>query len=65
MSSYKEIVTDPDYLDRFKYDPKIDKEYRKLLNTENKFVVGNVGRLHFQKNQMFLLDVFNEIKKTK
>ena len=50
-------------LDRFKYDSKTDKEYRKLLNTDGKFVVGNVGRLHFQKNQMFLLDVFNEIKK--
>ncbi|MBR4830300.1 MAG: glycosyltransferase family 1 protein [Bacilli bacterium] len=50
-------------LDRFKYDSNTDKKYRKELNTENKFVIGNVGRLHFQKNQMFLLDVFNEIKK--
>lgn len=30
------------------------------MHLENKIVIGNVGRLHFQKNQTFLIDVFNE-----
>ena len=50
-------------LDRFKYDPIIANNYKHSLEIENKLVIGNVGRLHFQKNQMFLLDVFNEVHK--
>lgn len=34
---------------------------RDSLKIENKFVVGNIGRLCYQKNQSFLLDVFYEI----
>ena len=30
---------------------------------ENNFVIGNVGRLHFQKNQTFILDIFKEFLK--
>lgn len=45
----------------YKYNEKVRKEVRKKLGIENKFVVGNVGRLHFQKNQIFLLDIFKEI----
>lgn len=30
---------------------------------ENKLVIGNIGRLHFQKNQLFLLDIFKEYLK--
>lgn len=47
----------------FMYNEKIRKEYRKRLNIENKFVIGNVGRLHFQKNQKFIIDIFNELCK--
>ena len=35
------------------------------LALERKFVVGHVGRLHPQKNHMFLLDIFWEIKQLK
>lgn len=34
------------------------EKYRKQLNWDNNFVVGNIGRLHFQKNQIFVLRVF-------
>ena len=47
----------------FKFNEKVRKQYRKEMNLENKFVIGNVGRLHFQKNQLFLLDVFYAIHK--
>ena len=33
--------------------------------TENAFVVGNIGRFSKQKNHLFLVDVFSEIKKMK
>lgn len=43
------------------------EEKRKLIRNkygiEDKFVIGNVGRLHFQKNQMFALDVIKCLSK--
>ena len=52
-------------LDIYKYYPQERKLIRKLFNLEDKLVVGHVGRFCLQKNHMFLLDVFNEIKKVK
>ena len=34
---------------------------RKELNWDDNFIIGNVGRLHFQKNQDFIIDVFNNL----
>ena len=48
---------------RFRFDIKMREMIRKELGLENKFVVGNVGRLCYQKNQNFLLDVFHEFVK--
>lgn len=36
-------------------------EIRKLYGLTNSYVIGNVGRLHFQKNQEFMLDVLKEV----
>ncbi len=36
---------------------------RKEFSLQGKFVVGNIGRLTTQKNQTFVIDVFNEIHK--
>lgn len=49
--------------EKYKYDDKVRKKYRKELSIENNYVVGNIGRLHFQKNQLFFLDVIFELKK--
>lgn len=38
---------------------------RKEYGIENCFVIGNVGRLHFQKNQLYMLDLFKEVLKQK
>lgn len=46
---------------RYRFNPEIRSRVRQQMGLQQKFVVGNVGRLHFQKNQMFLLDIFNEI----
>ena len=52
-------------INKFLFKQKVRKEFRKELNIEDKFVIGNIGRLHKQKNQSFLIDVFNEIQKKK
>ncbi len=49
----------------FCYDENTRNEYRKKLNLDNCFVVGNVGRFVKQKNQLRLIDIFYSIKKIK
>lgn len=39
------------------------EEKRKELDLENEFVIGHVGRLSYQKNHEFILDIFNEVHK--
>lgn len=66
----KKIINSDKYLiiknaidvDKFKYNEDTRRKYRKELKIEDKFVIGNVGRLHFQKNQIFLIKIFKEIK---
>lgn len=50
-------------IDKFIYSENTRKDIRAELKLEGKFVIGNVGRLHEQKNQSFLIDVFNIIQK--
>lgn len=50
---------------KYVYNEQIRKEYREKYNLNNKFVIGHVGRFVYQKNHEFLIDVFQEIKKTK
>lgn len=49
-------------VERFRFDPAGREEVRTELKLEGKLVVGNVGRLCWQKNQAFLLDVFKEVQ---
>lgn len=48
---------------KFKYNKEIRKKVRNELKLEDKFVVGNVGRLHVVKNQEFILKLIMELKK--
>lgn len=50
-------------LKKYRYKAGVRNAIRKELNIEDCFVVGNVGRLHFQKNQIFLIEVFAEISR--
>lgn len=50
-------------IERFRFDRIKREMVRKELGLEKKFVVGNIGRLCYQKNQAFLLDIFVEIQK--
>jgi len=48
-------------ISKMKYDEAAGEVKRQELGWEDKFVVGNIGRLHFQKNQMFVLNIFKEL----
>ena len=47
----------------FSFSSEARENLRRELALEDSLVFGNVGRLHFQKNQSFLLDIFAEISK--
>lgn len=52
-------------IDKFLFKQEVRENFRKELNIEDKFVIGNIGRLHKEKNQSFLIDIFYEIQKKK
>lgn len=37
--------------------------YKKLFNIKDEIVIGNIGRMEKQKNQLFLLDIFHDLLK--
>lgn len=44
--------------ERFRFDFAVRESVRRELGVEGQFLIGNVGRLCYQKNQAFLLDIF-------
>lgn len=51
-------------LEKYGYNKSIRDEYRKKFNLKaSTLCIGNVGRLTAQKNQLFLIEVFNELIK--
>lgn len=48
--------------ERFRFDPAVRARMRKTLELDDAFVIGHVGRLCYQKNQRFLLDVLAMLK---
>lgn len=57
------IIPNAIEMDKYYYDPCIREEYRNKYEVDKKIVIGNVGRLHFQKNQTFLIDIFGAFVK--
>lgn len=49
----------------YRYREDVRCKMRKDLGLEDNFVIGNVGRLHFQKNQDFMIEIFRELIKKK
>ena len=49
-------------VERFRFDPAARARVRGELGLEGKLVIGNVGRLCYQKNQDFLLEVFQTLQ---
>ena len=50
---------------RFRFDDTIRQKIRGKFGFDTCFVIGNVGRLCSQKNQIFLLEVFAQVINTK
>lgn len=48
-------------LSRFEFSVEKRKQIRAKYHLENAYVLGNVGRLHFQKNQIFALDILKKL----
>lgn len=48
---------------KFLYNSQIRADKRKELDLHDEIIIGNVGRFHVQKNQLFLLDVIYELRK--
>lgn len=57
-----EIINNGIDINKYIYNEIKREEIRKKHNIENKYVVGFVGRLSYQKNPLFLIEVFNEYK---
>lgn len=57
LSTYKVInnAIDPQ---KFAFNRTIREKMRESLKIDDAFLIGNVGRLHKQKNQCFLIDAF-------
>ncbi len=48
---------------KFIYNEDIRKKVRTKFKIDDKFVIGNVGRLHVVKNQEFIFKIIKELKK--
>lgn len=48
--------------DKFVYSAELRDKKRSELNIGDNIVIGNIGRLHEQKNQSFLIDIFKILK---
>ena len=56
-NKYKTIYNGVE-VDEYLYDEEKRSEIRKHLGCENKYVLANIGRLSYQKNQEFLINLF-------
>ena len=48
-------------LDKYRFNKQVRDEVRDELGLQNKFVIGHVGNFRYQKNQDFVIDIFQEI----
>lgn len=58
-----QVIKNAIQVERFAYDFEKRQELRKKYGLEENFIIGNIGRLSYQKNQKFLIEVFNEVNK--
>lgn len=51
-------------IDRFLFDEKVRIKKRAELGIKDEIVIGHIGRMSYQKNHKFLIDIFAEILKS-
>lgn len=56
------IIQNGIHVEDFVFDAEIRNQKRKELGMEDKLIVGHVGRFMMQKNHMFLLETFAQLK---
>ncbi len=47
-------------IDKFQFDPQKRRHIRQKLGVEDNLILGTVGRLSYSKNQIFLIDLFEQ-----
>lgn len=55
------LISNGIVVENFLYSDSDRRAYRRLLQLEDSFVIGNVGRLSGEKNQVFLIEVLRSI----
>ena len=63
QNSHYKVIHNAIDVSKFKFDQEIRNTYRKDLHLDNKIVVLNTARFNYQKNLLFLIDIFSELKK--
>lgn len=58
-----EIIPNGIDVEKFKFQENIRKKIREQYQLKNQLVIGFVGRISYQKNPLFLLDILKECKK--
>lgn len=51
-------------VERFQFNPEVRRRIRAELGLENTWVLGTVGRIAYQKNPEFMVEIFREFHKT-
>lgn len=61
----KDVTVIPNAIevDRFLFNREMRKNKREELGLKDEFVLGHVGRLSYQKNHKFLIEIFSEVHK--
>lgn len=52
-------------IDKFEFNNNLREKYRNKMNLNNNLVLINIGRMEEQKNQIFLIDIMNDIVNNK
>lgn len=63
LSNKVKIVNNAIEFKKYLFNNNIREKLRKELNIGDKFVVGHIGRMSYQKNHEYLIEVFSEVKK--
>lgn len=58
-----ELIHNAIDVEKLAFDSEKRTKIRNRMNFNDDFIIGNIGRLHFQKNQMFILDIYAEVCK--
>lgn len=50
---------------KYEFNAQVRESVRQEFHLTDQFVIGHIGRFHFQKNHKLILQIFDEVKKTK